>query len=69
MKKASSVVASDVYPLIHALLASSGMKASAAALHKEAKLVCRCCDERHWVSLWSLRVAHFFCCLVCFGRT
>jgi hypothetical protein len=39
VKKAPSVVASDVYPLIHALLVSSGMKAAAAALQKETKLV------------------------------
>lgn len=38
-KKASAAVASDLFPLIHALLASAGMKAAAAALHKEAKLV------------------------------
>lgn len=37
--KKVNVAASDLYPLVHALLASSGMKAAAAALQKEAKLV------------------------------
>lgn len=41
MKKVN-VAASDLYPLVHALLASSGMKAAAAALQKEAKLVRAC---------------------------
>lgn len=37
--KMASAVASDLFPFIHALLVSAGMKASAAALQKEAKLV------------------------------
>lgn len=38
-KAGASVSASDVFPLVHALLQGAGMKEAAAALEKEAKLV------------------------------
>lgn len=40
-KTAAPVAASDVFPLVAALLRRAGMKKSAAALEKEAKLVSR----------------------------
>lgn len=49
--KKVNVAASDLYPLVHALLASSGMKAAAAALQKEAKLVHACVCAERWMEL------------------
>jgi len=41
------VVASDVFPLVHALLTSAGLKKSAAALAKEAKLQPKAFKREH----------------------